>query len=245
LVSVLTQVRFEEIKKINTDADFTADFQEAIRRHYPLSVEETGHLIEVEPDGVRRSNRRTLRYMNAKKTERVTLTADSVALETRNYDSRAEFYGRLKNVCVALQETLEPQLVMRLGVRYVDQIYGARFDARARYINPNFLSPFLNEHSDAIVLNTNKLVAQTNEGNIAARWGFLNPGDTHDAEVMPALDTECWFLDIDSATHHPEPVAFDPKAIHDGAIKLSGRAYALFRHIVTDELLVECGGDLK
>tara|TARA_R110000868_G_scaffold68551_2_gene202610 strand:+ start:272 stop:1078 length:807 start_codon:yes stop_codon:yes gene_type:complete len=244
LASVLAQVRFPEIKKINTDGNFLAEFQEAIRQEYPISVEETGQLVEVMPDEVKRSTRKAWRFVNAEETYRVTVASDYLALETRDYQSKQEFCGRMQTLCLALNATIKPGVMTRIGIRYIDRLYDELFDQRTEYVNPDFISPFLNEHRESVIQSTSQMVARTKEGLIGVRWGYLSVGDSHDAEAMPPLDKESWFVDMDSWVDFDKPVAFDPQAIHDRICGLSDRAYAVFRHIVKDALLIACGGEL-
>src|SRR4051794_13728758 len=94
LVRVLAQVRFPGILKID-DKSSIVPFQEEIRGTYPLFQQEASQQLHVEvgPSGpaVRHDVGNIWRFTDAEHGWRVSLTTDSVALETSRYSNREDF----------------------------------------------------------------------------------------------------------------------------------------------------------
>lgn len=244
LASVLAQIRFTPVAKL-ADQEFVAEFQERIRKAYPFFSQDNGVMITVKADGVERAEHRTWRFMDSEKSWRVSLTPDFVALETRNYRDRDDFCARLLTLCEALKETVDPGLMMRIGIRYVDRMYGDDFEKFDQYVKPEMSGPFAPHHQQSIIRTGHQVNADTDEGSIAARWGVLPAGETHDPESAPPLDVDSWYLDIDSFSEKSAPVEFEPKVIYEEALSLAARSYAFFRWAITNEFLQACGGKVE
>ena len=124
LTSALVQIRFPEILSI-TKAEYVADFQERIRADYPLIKRELHFDLQQMYNRATQNGLPNWRFFDTKTQWRVSLTTDFIALDTRAYTSRQDFIKRIGSIAHALTETINPRIMNRIGVRYIDRIHGA------------------------------------------------------------------------------------------------------------------------
>lgn len=241
LVRVLAQIRFPDVT-VNPDREFISSFQKAIRKRYPQFVEEAAHAFAMGPTGINVSPSVVWRFRDAASIWRVSVTPTFLSLETRKYESGADFADRFKQLLTDLGDTIAPSHVSRIGIRYVDQIEvtdGLKVD--------DLLEQHMVEISSKLtgVLHMiSEVEAETNEGAVLARWGHLPPLGSHDPEIMPPVDNASWFLDVDSfSSHESNLLEYNPEEISAITHSLANRAYNLFRWCVNDNFLDKFGKD--
>lgn len=242
LVTVLCQVRFPEIVSIQKK-QFIAGFQERVRGTYPLMHEDVLKTVALESVGtVATSDEVVWRFVDAPRNWRLTLTSTFLTLETRKYETRVHFIERFGEVVEALQTTLKPSHVTRLGMRYVDRVAikdGVFFDGMLRDEMKGVTGPA----GLSVIHSVSEIACKVQEGQMLARWGLLPARGSHDPDVLPPVQEASWFLDVDtSADHVSSPVSFDAAKIRADASALSMRSYSFFRWAVTDEFLKAFGG---
>lgn len=247
LVRVIGQVRFPKIVKISEEA-YIADFQEAIRGDYPHFQGDQIQAVELNLTGGtmqhRTVNSVVWRFFDAERIIRVSLGSDAITLETAKYVSRDDFLGRLKTLLVALQETINPSLVQRVGFRYVDRLQGDQLmQVLPDLIQPellNVLQPDLMQHID---YSMTEVQSRTREGNLIARYGMAPPEFSHDPDMAPAVSEKSWVLDVDSISTSCAGSNFSADMLYEELDKVAARAYAFFRWSVTDEFINRFGGN--
>lgn len=243
LTCVLAQVRFPRILSIAQEAT-VAPFQEAIRDKYPELAEETIQSFKMGNDGpVGMPTTTTLwRFQDDAGKWRITLTAEFVALETREYGSREEFIENLRVVTTALKETIKPSKSTRIGVRYIDQLRGEAFERLQELIEAPFLGAWTTDMGRSVSSMTTKAHWPIREGKLNAQWGMVPADKTIDENLAPVINEPSWILDFDA--FDDQASGFDPAQIGEKADALCARVGAVFRSIVTDEFLRFYGGDL-
>ena len=241
LTSVLVQIRFPEVISIGRE-EIIGAFQERIRKQYPISDHAKGLIVVIGGEGPQQLESKTWRFLDPDQEWRVTLATEFVSLETRNYQSRADFCDRIEQLCSALEETIDPAWMHRIGVRYINRLHGQMFENRADFVRKDMFGPFANEHEPVIERTLNQVNATTEEGQMIARWGFLPKSHTHEAELMPAIATDSWYLDVDSYWNAEKPVPVVPEEIARRSGALAGRAYTFFRWATKPALIEACGG---
>jgi uncharacterized protein (TIGR04255 family) len=241
LTGVLAQVRFPEVLSISKP-EYIAEFQERIRSAFPISRQEPVAVFQVDGEGAQHRTVHLWRFLDRKSEWRVTLSTSFIAIETRAYADRADFVARLKEILSALETTISPNLVGRVGVRYVDRVYGDAFDKVDDLIRNEVLGVGAGATHKGVQRSMNEALCVTKEGNLLARWGFMPADHTHDPDMMPPIRQRSWFLDIDSFREEPEFASFDAEEISKLAYALATRAYVFFRWAVTDKLLRDYGG---
>ena len=246
LVRVIAQVRFPLIASLEK-REFIASFQEAIREFYPVLRPEEGRSVVLGSQGVVDTRSNTLwRFNEARGAWRVTLAPDFLALETTKYTSREDFMERLRLVLEALKEHVDPQVLDRLGVRYIDRVSGDNVSALPHLVRPEvagILGSPLSAHAQHAV-SENGFILPGNAGQITARWGLLAPRSTIDPGALDAIDEPSWILDTDVfQAFQTGSRRLDVDSVVEQARGFAERIYSIFRWAVTNEFLRRYGGD--
>lgn len=251
LARVIAQARFPPILAIR-NPDKMAVFQEALRETYPNLIEDQVHSIELTA-GRTPSIRQGLiwRLVDREKAYRwrVSLGVDFVALETSDYDSRADFLDRLRAVVAAVEEAFRPADAKRLGLRYIDRLTGEAVDRVGELIQSEVLGimrpaddppPALDD--SIIHLMTEAQFLAPDAARVQGRWGQLPPNATYDPDALEPIDERSWVLDLDMFTSEPRP--FTTEELLTTATGFATCIYWLFRQMVTEEFLRFYGGEL-
>lgn len=240
LVRVISQITFPTLVKIAQPSEL-APFQERIRAIYPLLTQEEIQHIEIQPAAVPRFQRDIIwRFSSADGKWRVSLTPSFIALETTAYVSRVDFIARLGVLATALQATIDPQLYLRVGLRYVNRIEGDALAKITSLIKPEVLGVLQTPFRDAAQHLITESVLLTEEGQLLARWGSLPAGSTIDPQAIEPLSVPSWVFDLDISATGQGP--FETTAIVELLTAFAKRNYAVFRFVVTSEFLTFYGG---
>ena len=241
LVRVIAQVRFSPILSVQ-QPEFIAPFQEAIRAAYPALRREHAQSLLVGPQGVASGQRQVAwRFADVDGAWRVSLAPEFVALETTTYSSRGDFIGRMQAVLEAVAKHLEPAVLQRVGLRYIDRVTGEALEDIANLVRPEMLGIVntpLFQHARHEFSETLLDVPDIG-GQLRARWGHLPAGSTVDPNAIEPIDEPSWILDIDMFSAHEGPFASD--LLIEGLGRFAERLYTMFRWTVTEEFLRRYG----
>jgi uncharacterized protein (TIGR04255 family) len=243
LVSVIAQVRFPTLLAVR-NPDRIANFQEAIRDRYPhLDRQDIPTILVVSGAAPNPVGDPLVHWRFADDAPsfkwRVSLTPEFVSLETRAYESRQNFMERLETILQTLEETLAPTHMMRLGMRYIDQIKGEPMSRIDTLLRKEVLGVALCAGPDAKQVVT-QLAAPAEPGELLAKWGRLPANTTIDLNILPPISEDSWLIDLDVSRTQQLP--FEAKGIVETARSAAERVYAVFRWMVTDEFLKAYGG---
>jgi uncharacterized protein (TIGR04255 family) len=235
-------VRFPTIAAIE-QSSFIAAFQEAIRTEYPVLRPEKAKAVFFGPQGVAPMPEQTIwRFADVDGSWRVSLAPEFMAVETTAYRSRRGFLERLKGALEALDEHVQPKVVDRLGVRYIDRVEGNAVDEIARLVRPevgglvtSVLAPHVQHAISEVLLSVG------DDASMLARWGRLPQNATVDPSVMEPIAERSWILDLDMFTNRS--VRFELGQVLEKVEAFAQRTYAFFRWAVTDEFLRRYGGE--
>lgn len=246
LVRVIAQVRFPLIASLEK-REFIASFQEAIRGSYPVLRPEESRGVVFGPQGVADARSNTSwRFMEASGAWRVTLAPDFLALDTTRYSSRDDFMRRLEVVLQALKDHVDPKVVDRLGVRYIDRVSGEHLTDLPQLVRTEvagILGSPLAEHAHQAI-SENVLVLPENEGQVTVRWGLLPAQSTVDPGGLDPIDEPSWILDTDAFQSFPaRGRELSVSSVVEKARGFAERNYSVFRWAVTDEFLRRYGGE--
>jgi uncharacterized protein (TIGR04255 family) len=242
LVRVIAQVRFPTILKVQKPDEISV-FQEQIGSTYPILRPEQVQELAVGPRGVASEARQTVwRFSDQAGVWRVTLAQDFVAVETTKYDSRSAFLDRLETVVRALEATLRPAQVQRLGVRYIDRIEGDAVDEIAGLVRKEMLGVLATPLSGNMLHSIGDTILSLPDGpeRLRMRWGRLPPKAVLDPAAIEPIEAPSWILDLDMFSTEARP--FSSEAIVADARMYAERLYAMFRWAVTDKFLRRYGG---
>lgn len=243
LARVLAQVRYPSILYIGEKSRL-APFQAEVRAQYPIFREDSGQNFKVEmsPGGPAiETERSTLwRFGSVDGVWLITLTPEAVTLETRAYESRAEFVQRLAHVLACVETHFAPGIAERISMRYVTRVTDEGYDRIDDMVEPGLLGLAVPEFRRHVTHAISEAAIEIEEGALFLRWGVLPPNGTFDPFVLEPIDKPSWVIDIDvSITGF---TSFKAGALADHFYALAKRAYAIFRHMVTGAFLALYGG---
>jgi len=173
------------------------------------------------------------RYRSQDGTWMVTISPDSVALETTTaYTSWDEdFRARLMQLVNTVSERISPAMVHRVGLRYIDQITQPGVDAPGDwqpFIAPELLGPLLHPTiGGAIIGAQQQLEIDIGDGaRCNLRHGLVrDPANA--GRLTYILDTDAFRDEIGS--FNVEQIMSDAERFHDVAL-------AIFQTSITPEL---------
>lgn len=242
LVRVIAQVRFPLVASVEK-RDFIAQFQESIRAEYPVLRPEQNRSVVFGQQGVMDARENIIwRFHDSSGAWRVTLAPDFLALETSLYSSRDDFLDRLRQVLEALVTHVDPKVIDRLGVRYIDRVTGDNLSDLPQLVRPEVcgvLSTALASHTHHSI-SESVFVLPENAGQVMARWGLAPAHGTVDPAAVDAIDEPSWLLDVDA--FQAEAREFRVDAVVQQAREFAERIYSVFRWAVTNEFLRRYGG---
>ncbi len=236
---VIAQLRFPQIASLEK-RDFVAPFQEAIRSSYPvLRPEQVQDFIQSQGTGSV-VPQTVWRFSDIENHWRVSLAPDFIALETTVYSNRGDFLTRLQDILGALDQYIEPTVIDRFGVRYIDRVTPPLLDDIAQLVRAEMLglagTPMARNVQHLLTL----AMFTVQDAQMLARWGQVPANSTVDPAAIEAIDEPSWILDLDMFKDGARP--FDTRTLLDEARSYAERVYTFFRWAVTEQFLRRYGG---
>jgi uncharacterized protein (TIGR04255 family) len=243
LARVVAQVHFPRILSLEK-AEFIGPFQEAIRNEYPVLRPEQIQGFIVSPLGVAQAAgpQTVWRFSDIAGKWRVSLAPDFLSLETTQYLSRGDFVLRLGAAVTALNACINPPVIDRLGIRYVDRVTGDTVKDIAKLVRPEICGIAQSLPSSQILQLLTHAVFEIDGCQMMARWGYIPPNASFDLNVLEAIAEPSWILDLDMFRASTQ--AFDVGSLVRDARSYSEKIYAFFRWAVTFEFLRRYGGEV-
>jgi uncharacterized protein (TIGR04255 family) len=245
LIRVIAQVRFPTILSIE-ESNFVAAFQEEIRSKYPILQPGQTHNVVIGSQGFETTAGMVWRFIDKTEKWRISLTSSFVTLETTDYLSRTDFLKRFKEILVAINIHIKPQLLERLGLRYIARLKGSDVNKLTDFVRPEvsgiLVSEIANYAEHTIIDSFFTLPCQSRQ--IHSRWGRL-PANLIIDPAIDMIPEPSWILDLDMfTTPFSETKAFEVELIMDDANQFAARLYTFFRWAVTSDFLRHFGGDI-
>jgi len=246
LIRVVTRIDFPVVVSIGK-AEFIAPFQEALRSVYPVLRPEQslGVVISSVPRlPPTQQTQTTWRFSQPDNSWRVALAPNFLAIETTAYQSKSDFVERAKLVIEALGEHVNPQVVDRIGLRFLDRVIGAPIANLSKYVRSEVVGILTSEVAPNVqhALSESVFNVPEEKAQLLARWGLLPPNATVDPAALDPIGEPSWILDLDMYSTGSN--AFTPKNVVDAISGYADRIYAFFRWAVTEEFLKLYGGRL-
>ena len=245
LVRVIAQVRFPMIASVER-REFIAPFQEAIRKEYAVLRQEQSRNVVLGGQGIAETHSTTIwRFLDTSSSWTVTLAPEFVALQTSRYTSRDDFLDRFRRILEALEAHIDPGVVDRLGVRYIDRVEEEHLADLPQLVRPEvsgILGTPLFEHARHS-LSESLLDLPDGSGLVKARWGLMPSGGTVDPAALEPVEGRSWLLDLDAfKVFENAETELDVDGMLSRARTFAERIYSIFRWTVTDEFLRRYGG---
>jgi uncharacterized protein (TIGR04255 family) len=240
LVRVIAQMRFPLVIAVE-QPDFIAPFQKSIQQKYPVLRQEQAQGVLLGPAGVSQVPPQTAwRFADVEGHWRVSLTQNFLALETTKYTSRSDFLARLSEVVTPLDALIQPKLLDRIGIRYIDRISGPDLGDIADLVRPEVRGIAGSPAASHAVHSLSESLFEIDGARVLGRWGRLPAGGTVDPAAIEPIDEPSWILDLDMFSSSPMPFSSD-RVVSD-ASRFAERIYTLFRWAVTPTFLQRYGG---
>jgi uncharacterized protein (TIGR04255 family) len=247
LADVLAQVRFPPIASLGRQ-DSLAGFQNAVRRQYPVLRQEHQLGIVVTTQGISSMPQESAgvlwRFSDLGGIWNVTVAPNFIALESKKYTSRDDFFVRLEEVLSEFEKHVQPGLYDRLGVRYVNRLEGADWlESLHELIRPEVLGLLGGWSTTGATLEGGQSVTQykLESGVMLVRTARLPAGAGYDPLIPPA-SADSWLLDMDMSTPPVStPLPFDAKALSSLGRSFSESVYRYFRWSVLPEFFQKAG----
>ncbi len=244
LIRVIAQVRFPPILSIEKK-DFVGSFQEAIREKYPILQPEQTQTFIFGPQGVVQPTLQlTWRFIDTADSWRVSLAPNFMALETTNYSSRRDFLERLEHLLIAFEQSFNPQIIERFGLRYIDRLIGQDLQDISSLVKPEIAGLMGAEFIEDIhqTINESLFVIPNKGEEIIARWGLIPGGVTFAPDAIEPVAESSWILDIDMSLSKNREFCIE-ELMSEGRC-FAERIYTFFRWAVKDDFLRRFGGEL-
>ncbi len=249
LVLAICQVRFTRVLGVAETA-FVAPFQRAIQSTYPIvnQTQEISLEVEAAVAGQRvqqeaRSNR--WEFQDREDNWKIVLAEESLAIETRAYDSFSDFLQRLRDALTALVDHVGPSIGTRIGLRYINEI---RLDENepVDVLNRELLGPLaVPDLAAGLEQSVQQLLLRYPERyGVNVRHGYLpagtmvkpRPGDEVPAGPFYLLD-----LDAFREFQLPSGLSMDVDTISGYVQDFNRALYRFFRWAITPEYVSRMG----
>jgi len=240
LVRVIAQVKFPLVVAIE-QRDFVAPFQEEVRSFFPRLRQEQAVGFVLGPGGLMQApQQKVWRFSDEADRWRLSLAPDFLTLETTSYSSRSDFVNRLRKVVSVLESRVQPKILDRLGVRYIDRISGDAINDIESLVRPEVRGLTGTPAATNLHYMLTESVFKIGEAKLLAKWGQLPEGATTDPSAIEPSPMRSWILDLDMFKDTSGP--FSVESVIDDVERFAERIYTFFRWAVQPEFLKRYGG---
>ncbi|SEP54098.1 TIGR04255 family protein [Amycolatopsis saalfeldensis] len=229
LVLVAAQINFEEVGEDVQHAQ-ARDMQKSMPPEWTVLQNAPQFRTTLTPTGaVNEPKRSAYRLGTADGAWSLVINPDSVTLETRSYRSWDDMFEKLTTIAAAVAGVFDPAQILRVGVRYVDQVpLPDGRDSWQGLIPDSLLGAGLHPVLGQAIVGSEQrhLLQIDDQARCLVRHGMMA-----DERQRPG---GVYLLDYDVFNEHPSP--FDVQKVRDVADRLHSYAGSLFRVCLTDEL---------
>ncbi len=198
------------------------------------SVDQQSLTVNVDPAGASHelaSRARGWQYTSADQSLVVIVLPNLLSLQTTRYQRWSESLApQLEAACLAIADNLKPQIINRVGLRYVNRFVDSEADTPGAWrgrINAALLGVI--DHSEIGPRLTG--AQQQFEINLGGATGALvRHGVFRDGATHGSFN---YLLDLD--VFDGQTRAFDPSVVTEQSTALNRTAMSLFREMITDD----------
>jgi len=250
LALVAAEVHFPAILSIQTDQVLLARFQDQIRDRYPYLFLGQQFGFSIGPQGVEQPQQASGRLYQFADTERqwmVTLTANSIALQSRDYTDYEGFSERLLRILASARDVYKISNRQRLGLRYVNEIRHPKARSPEDWnslINPELLGLLANKGLSPLIASSfQEASIRLNNGALTLRHGHFAQGTTVPPPPgePPADGGPFYLLDLDA--YDEEGTDLDDHTIDQLLKSYNQTMFQLLCWSVQEELFEYLKGD--
>lgn len=247
LALAICQVRYNSILNV-ANVGFVAPFQNAIQSLYPqvttIPSQEIQFNIAPSEFGIHQGNPSIQwQFSDVDDNWRIVLASNYFSIETRTYKHFDVFIDRLKGALDALVKYIKPTAVLRIGLRYINEIRSVDIHwsdiIRHELLGPLVSPKLISNATQASAFQQMQLHFSDNQG-ISINHGLLSSGSA----VRPrggtqSLEQPFYLLDFDVYREFPAPkvLLMDPDSICRHVNKYHRAISQLFYWSVTEKYL--------
>lgn len=208
LVSVICQIRFPKIFKI--ERDLPVEFQESIRSRYPITEEQNVVQFELQvessgaPRPVARPTAKQYNFLSADRVITIGLASESFSVVTNNYSQWEEFIDHVMFVTERVLDVYRPDIITRIGLRYqnlIDRVKLGIDEPWSSLLSSNIYHSFdkLSISDDALVehRSATRISLDLNKGPNSATIATVLL--QHGLALDPKTSAVCYLIDADFA----------------------------------------------
>lgn len=240
---VTFQIRFPPVPELDelVPPKRVAD---ALRERYPiLGGPPPVMQLELGP-GQAQQRTRGSRLMNRERTRNVTLTGDSVALETSRYERYERFAEDIDWVMQRVDDAAPLPAMTRLGLRYIDEIQVDGVDALSdwkAWIKPDLVVGGIVDGYETEDYLVQLVLAVEDRQRMTIRYGRVSQPVVIPTGVLRIDDSPTgsyFLLDIDSFWEAPpdEFKEFDLREVSELCLRLHEPIRDIFERAITADL---------
>ncbi len=236
---VVAQIKFPAMFGL-TEPAALAEFQSTLGRRYLNALPRVPNVtVTIDPAGQpsTTTDAGPVRFESEDGLWIIAIATESISLETKGYESWADFSGRLEELMAAVPATVRPHHTTRIGLRYVDQLQAPNVATPSDwrdYIVPGLVGgPESLIFDERIVQGIQQLSFVMDDSVINVRHGFVrNPAEAD----FPST----YVIDTDAFTEAEQ--AFEWAAILERIARYHGWAWNVFRRSLTPAAVGLLGG---
>lgn len=122
LVLAALEVKYPELTPAQAHAARPA-IREAVRGDLPLMENINENIFALGPEGPMPAQTRTFpRFTTRDRTTALAITSQAAVVETTDYNGFDAFLGLIQVVMQAVEDAVQPDGIVRVGMRYIDEI---------------------------------------------------------------------------------------------------------------------------
>ena len=245
LIKVLFQIRFPKEIALS-DKNTIAELHKCLREPYPILRQSQTLGLLIGSEGILPQQISDVVWRmqdNANPQWQVSISETFLSLDTSAYSSRSDFLERLAFVLSQFSSIVNPSIIDRLGIRYIDMISGDGLQRVPEFVRPELLGAMAIPLENGVDLGqtVTESIFRLKEYWMKCRWGIVGPGTILDPLIEPVQEN-AWILDVDAFTANAFP--FGVESVSSLAKQFAEQAYKFFRWVTTKELLKASGGKL-
>jgi uncharacterized protein (TIGR04255 family) len=182
LTLVLAEFRFSPV---NNPADCIPDFAKAAGLQQGGFEEGARQEVQLSSEGVSvKTPNKIWMFRDAKQGRLIQVEKDRMIFVTTQYPRFEAFAAQCMEVVYALKQAMEPERLLRVGLRYNDAVVPCEDESLSQYLDPQLLPAAVLAESDAFVEHhRTETLVRTHAGVLALR---LLMG-RHGLAVMPDI----------------------------------------------------------
>lgn len=237
---VLAEFRFSTVMDIQA---YIPKLQEELRKQYPIPDRKTEQIVRIQPGGIATSTLEQWSFVSSNRKNAVDINQDRLIYYTAEYPRFEGFSSACKFALNALKNIVEPNLILRIGLRYGDLVIIENNENATDFVDPHFTFPSCaNQLGDAQHQRSETHIS-TKLGGLAIRtlYGVHNLSCLPDIEGLPVAievnkePSERIILDFDHFWESKgESIDFETSEILQTLESLHDTSRAAFWKVTTD-----------